>query len=163
MTAPRSRINRSPIHLLHRASQAVDTLFDTVMMSVLTPRQLAVLVSVAARPGLNQAQLVQLTGVARSTLSVVVNRLQRKGLLQRTHAKKDARAYTVNLTDGGRVTLRAAVPAWERIEKRVLDTLPPDHREQFIDGLQTIIRALEHVAPSPLPLAGSRKASPTRR
>lgn len=68
------------------------------METELTPRQLAVLISVAGHPGLNQTQLVKLTGTDRSTLADLVKRLQRKGLLQRRRTREDARAYSVKLT-----------------------------------------------------------------
>ena len=72
----------------------------------LTPRQLAVLVTVANNEGLSQTGLVDRTGIDRSTLADIVRRLQRKGLLQRRRTKEDARAYAVKLTDEGRRVLR---------------------------------------------------------
>jgi DNA-binding MarR family transcriptional regulator len=143
MNARTNKLNRSPIHLLHRAGQAVDTVFGAEMKADLTPRQLAVLVSAGANPGLNQTRLTELTGIDRSTLADLVKRLQRKGLLQRRRTRADARAYAVKLTDEGHGILRTAVPAWGRIDARVLDTLPPSRREQFLDGLSILIRALE--------------------
>jgi DNA-binding MarR family transcriptional regulator len=145
MSARTNGLDRSPIHLLHRAGQAVDIIFGAEMKADLTPRQLAVLVSVSANPGANQSRLVEVTGIDRSTLADLARRLQRKGLLQRRRTKADARAYEVNLTAEGNRILRAAMPAWEKIETRILNTLPPGRREQFLDGLQTIIRALEPV------------------
>ena len=58
----------------------------------LTPRQLAVLVTVAQNEGLSQTGLVDRTGIDRSTLADIVRRMQRKGLLQRRRTKEDARA-----------------------------------------------------------------------
>jgi hypothetical protein len=84
--------DRSPIHLLHRASQAVGQIFAAGMRTNdLTPRQLAVLVAVAENEGLSQADLVERTGVDRSTLADIVKRLKGKGLLQRRRTREDAR------------------------------------------------------------------------
>ena len=55
MSARTNGLDRSPIHLLHRAGQAVDIIFGAEMKADLTPRQLAVLVSVSANPGANQS------------------------------------------------------------------------------------------------------------
>src|SRR5262245_56568660 len=97
-------LERSPVHLLHRAVQCVDDIFKGEV-SNLTPRQLAVLIAVAAKEGGNQTDLVNATGVDRSTMADLVKRLSRKGFLQRRRTAKDARAYAVKLTDQGRRAL----------------------------------------------------------
>ena len=100
-------LDRSPIHLLHRASQAVEDVFAReVEIDRLTPRQLAVLTTVAQHEGLSQTGIVDRTRIDRSTLADIVRRLQKKGLLQRRRTKEDARAYAVKLTEEGRRVLR---------------------------------------------------------
>ncbi len=137
-------IERSPTHLLHRAGQVAESIFETEMKhGDLTPRQMAVLVTVAHNEGLSQTGLVERTGIDRSTLADIVRRMQRKGLLQRRRTKEDARAYAVKLTEDGRRVLRRAQPLSERIDARVLEGLPAARREEFIDGLRTIVGALE--------------------
>ncbi|MEQ1711924.1 MAG: MarR family transcriptional regulator, partial [Hyphomicrobium sp.] len=49
----------------------------------LTPRQYAVLITVAQNEGLSQTNLVDKTGIDRSTLADIVRRMLKKGLLQR--------------------------------------------------------------------------------
>jgi DNA-binding MarR family transcriptional regulator len=49
----------------------------------LAPRQHAVLVAVSQNEGLSQTNLVEKTGVDRSTLADIVRRMLKKGLLQR--------------------------------------------------------------------------------
>jgi hypothetical protein len=92
---------RSPIHLLHRAHQAVGQIFTIGMQTNgLTARQLAVLVAVVENEGLSQTDLVERTGIDRSTVADIVKRLKGKGLLQRKRTKEDARAYAVKLSPG---------------------------------------------------------------
>jgi len=115
----------------------------------LTPRQLAVLVTVAHNEGLSQTGLVDRTGIDRSTLADIVRRMQRKGLLQRRRTKEDARAYAVKLTDEGRRVLRTAEPLAKRVDERILEALPARQREQFIDELLAIADTLQKIsAPS---------------
>jgi DNA-binding MarR family transcriptional regulator len=134
----------SPVHLLHRAYQSVGQIFASGMeANGLTPRQLAVLVTVAENEGVSQTGLVDRTGIDRSTLADVVKRLKGKGLLQRRRTKEDARAYAVKLTDEGRKVLRTAEPLASRVDRRVLDVLPAKRREAFIAGLASIVRTLE--------------------
>lgn len=48
------RLNRSPIHLLHRAGQCAGDVFHAEMkVGGLTPRQLAVLITVSQNEGLS--------------------------------------------------------------------------------------------------------------
>jgi MarR family transcriptional regulator, temperature-dependent positive regulator of motility len=114
----------------------------------LTPRQLAVLMTVAQNEGLSQTGLVDRTGIDRSTLADIVRRMQRKGLLQRRRTKEDARAYAVKLTDEGRRVLRVAEPVARRVDERILDALPTKQREQFVDDLLSIVDTLQKLAPS---------------
>ena len=96
-------LDRSPVHLLHRASSGRRFVFAMgVETNDLTARQLAVLLAVADNEGLSQTDLVERTGVDRSTLADIVKRLKGKGLLQRKRTKEDARAYAVKLTEEGR-------------------------------------------------------------
>ena len=113
----------------------------------LTPRQLAVLITVSQNEGLSQTGLVDRTGIDRSTLADIVRRMQRKGLLQRRRTKEDARAYAVKLTDEGRRVLRSAEPLAKKVDERVLDALPAKQREQFIDDLLSIVDALQKMSP----------------
>jgi MarR family transcriptional regulator, temperature-dependent positive regulator of motility len=114
----------------------------------LTPRQLAVLVTVSQNEGLSQTGLVDRTGIDRSTLADIVRRMQKKGLLQRRRTKEDARAYAVKLTDEGRRVLRVADPLAKRVDERILDALPAKQREQFIDDLLSIVDALQKLSAS---------------
>jgi MarR family transcriptional regulator, temperature-dependent positive regulator of motility len=141
------RLQRSPIHLLHRAGQCAGDIFHAEMKEGdLTPRQLAVLMTVAQNEGLSQTGLVDRTGIDRSTLADIVRRMQRKGLLQRRRTKEDARAYAVKLTDEGRRVLRVAEPVGRKVDERILDVLPAKQREQFISDLLTIVDTLQKLS-----------------
>jgi DNA-binding MarR family transcriptional regulator len=143
------RLHRSPIHLLHRAGQCAGDIFHAEMKDGdLTPRQLAVLMTVAQNEGLSQTGLVDRTGIDRSTLADIVRRMQRKGLLQRRRTKEDARAYAVKLTDEGRRVLRVAEPLAKRVDERILDALPAKQREQFIGDLLAIVDTLQKLSDS---------------
>jgi MarR family transcriptional regulator, temperature-dependent positive regulator of motility len=141
-------LTRSPIHLLHRASQAVEDAFASeVEIESLTPRQLAVLKTIAQHEGLSQTGIVDHTGIDRSTLADIVRRLQKKGLLQRRRTKEDARAYAVKLTEEGRRVLRTVEPLAKRVDRRALDALPANRREEFMRALASIVSTLERTAP----------------
>jgi len=126
---------------------AGDIFFAELKDGDLTPRQLAVLITVAENAGLSQTGIVERTGIDRSTLADVVRRLHKKGHLQRRRTEADARAYEVEITATGRRALAKAAPLARRVDERVLAALPAGKREKFIAGLISIIEALQPVAP----------------
>ena len=137
-------IDRSPIHLLHRASQCATELFQKELGdSHLTPRQLAIMMCVAESDGPSQTMLVGKTGIDRSTLADVVRRLVKRGWLQRRRTRNDARAYAVKLTDEGRAELRRVTPLARRVDTNLLQAIPRKDADAFIERLQSVVLALE--------------------
>ncbi len=141
MTSKRGKqLDRSAMHLLHRAGQcATDLFLAAARDSGLTPRQYAMLTTIAEEEGLTQTELVARTGIDRSTLADIVARLIARGLIQRRRAKHDARAYAVKLTAQGAKALRDAEPGASATDSRLLATLPPAKRQEFLESLHTIV------------------------
>jgi DNA-binding MarR family transcriptional regulator len=137
------RLERSPIHLLHRAGQCASDVFQGEMgEGDLTPRQYAVLVAVSQNEGLSQTHLVEKTGVDRSTLADIVRRMLKKGLLQRRRTRDDARAYAVKLTEEGWRILKTVDPLAKRVDDKIMAALPGQQRERFLQDLALIVEAL---------------------
>ncbi len=136
-------LDASVLHLLHRAAQCANDIFDTELSrSELTPRQLAVLDAIAANEGASQTTLVEITGIDRSTLADIMRRMIKKGLVQRRRTKTDARAYAVALSEEGRRALKRAGPAADRADLRILEALPASSRNQFVRSLTAIVDKL---------------------
>ncbi len=136
----RSMLEQSPIHLLHRAGQCAGDIFQSKMGdSDLTPRQYAVLITVANNEGLSQTNLVEKTGIDRSTLADIVRRMLKKGLLQRRRTREDARAYAVKLTEEGWRVLRAVEPIARSVDETIVATLSGDDRNRLIEILNSIV------------------------
>jgi len=136
-------LDGSPIHLLHRAGQFAGDIFaNEVASDGLTPRQFAVLATVSRNEGLSQTDLVDSTGIDRSTLADIIRRMLKKGLLSRQRTREDARAYSVRLTESGRTALQSAQPAALSADQRVLNALPPEKREEFLQCLNAIVDAI---------------------
>ena len=132
-------LDDSPSHLLHRAVQvALDIYAAEFGPTGVTQRQYAVLAAVEAREGLTQSELVQATGIDRSTLADMVARMIAKGLLERERSTVDARANAVRLTPEGRVTLELARPKMAAADAQVLRRLPGRDREAFLRLLRSL-------------------------
>lgn len=142
------RLEKSPIHLLHRAGQCAGDVFQNEMIDgVLTPRQFTVLQTVAQNEGLSQTHLVEKTGIDRSTLADIIRRMLKKGLLQRRRTKEDARAYSVKLTDEGWRILKMSEPVARRVDEKVLSVLTASERERFLQDLSKIVKTLSALTP----------------
>ncbi len=141
MAEPRSaKSSLSALHLLHRAGQRADELFaDQVGQSDLTPRQFAVLRAVTQTEEPSQTDLVEMTGIDRSTLADIVRRLVDRGLLQRKRTRRDARMYAVRLTPNGQSLLRSAEPAAKKTDDRLLSALSVQERDAFLKALDRIV------------------------
>jgi DNA-binding MarR family transcriptional regulator len=141
----RDHLNQSVAHLLHRASQCATEVSQRELAGDLTPRQYAVLVTVAEDEGLSHARLIERTGIDPSTVSGIVRRMVKKGLLQRRRTRKDGRTYALKLTEDGRRTLCGARPVMQRVDGHILKLLPLPYRKEFLEHLAQII---ECFAPS---------------
>ncbi len=138
-----NRLERSPLHLLHRAGQCAAEVFQAELGGGdLTPRQFAVLVTVSQNEGLSQTHLVERTGIDRSTLADIVRRMLKKGLLQRRRTKEDARAYAVKLTEEGWRVLKSAEPLSRKVDDRILSALPAGQRDKLLQDLNSIVQVL---------------------
>jgi DNA-binding MarR family transcriptional regulator len=135
-----NRLERSVTHLLHRANQSATEIFSAdARIGELTPRQFAVLTVIADQEGLSQIDLVERTGIDRSTMANLVARLSKRGWVTRRRTKEDARAYSVKLSpQGEKVLLQARAAA---ADQRLLASLPPDKRQDFLNALASIVEA----------------------
>ena len=83
----------------------------------LTPKQISVLWLVDARPGVAQTDIAHALHMDRATTMTLVHGLERRGLLQRAPAARDARKVAFGLTETGSVALETARKAVARHER----------------------------------------------
>ncbi len=144
MAKPGKDLDRSATHLLHRAGQCAGEIFSSeTRTGGLTPRQLAVMMVIGDEEGLNQTELVERTGIDRSTMADLVARLTRRGLVQRRRTREDARAYAIKLSPQGTKLLREARPGAAAADQKLLASLPSGKRQEFLDSLNLIVTAAD--------------------
>src|SRR3546814_14870585 len=80
----------------------------------LTPGQFGVLAIVVANPGLKQIELGTALGVDRSTIVAAVDKLEKRGLIERRPVPHDRRAHALTLTAEGQRVYRRALRTDER-------------------------------------------------
>ncbi|MFN7057187.1 MarR family winged helix-turn-helix transcriptional regulator, partial [Hyphomonas sp.] len=91
---------------LRRILKAVDSHSRTLARDTsLTPSQLAVLKELAATGGAQPGDLARSAGLKQATISILLDRLQARGLVQRARGNTDRRTVFVQITPAGRETL----------------------------------------------------------
>lgn len=105
------------VNVLHRAEQEVSAMLAEKLDPLgITPRQLAIMASLAAEGAVSQKRLVDATGIDRSTMADVVRRMLKSGVITRRRSKEDARAYKVSLSETGKRTYEKATAGAADIE-----------------------------------------------
>lgn len=137
-------LNSSTYHLLKRSAQYASNLFgEHVGSSELTQRQFTVLLAVAQNEGASQTQLVRATGIDRSTLADLVARLLKQGLLQRRRTREDGRTNAIKLSAAGKRALSAAQPGAVEVDTKIVDIIPVEAREMFLNALHVLSEAYD--------------------
>jgi DNA-binding MarR family transcriptional regulator len=135
-------LDNSPAHLLRRATQYANDIYASeVGEDALTARQFAVLLTVEEHEGLSQTDLVNMTGIDRSTLADMISRLLKKDLLRRRRTDDDARANSVSITTSGKRALATVLSRVKKAEDKVLSPLPSGKRGDFLKMLTLIAEA----------------------
>ena len=126
--------------LLHRSNQIAEKRFvESLGSSRLTARQYQVLALVAEHGGASQTNIVDMSGIDRSTLGGIVKRLVDGKLIARSRVKKDARAYALKLTDEGKQALEDTKPALKQAEARLLEDMSVEQRDVLISLLTRVV------------------------
>ena len=101
----------SYFHTLRKVSQIADKTLEGVLFSAgLTRAQYTTLDALTKLPKpACQFDIVTLTAIDRSTMSDVLRRLEKRGLITRKRRKEDARAIDISLTQAGEDLVSKAV------------------------------------------------------
>lgn len=123
--------------LLRRCHQASVSVFVEECASFdLTPTQFGVLCSLNLTPNMDQIGVARAVGLDRSTAGSVVDRLVKRGLITRVINATDRRRRTLKLTEKGVSVMRAAEPASQAAQRRMLQNLSAEEAELLM-GLLT--------------------------
>ena len=90
--------------------------------------------------GLRGGELAERLGVEPPTVTKMLRRLERCGLVSRSQDPEDARSLRVYLTEEGRSLEEPVVRCWERVEEKSLAGMSADER-RTLHRLLTKVRA----------------------
>ncbi len=118
--------------LLAKAHQRLYACFRNELAPFgVTPPQFALLAFLWKQDGLSQVELSEQSGVDRTTLSGLVDRLQQQGLAVRAPDPEDRRACRVELTAAGRGLENDLVPLAVRIRQQFSSGMTPQEYQQL--------------------------------
>jgi DNA-binding MarR family transcriptional regulator len=134
---------------LHRATHQVAIHLDREKERCpVTQAEAHVLSFLSERGGSgSMADLHRSFGHKRSTLTSIVDRLEKRGLVERTIHPDDRRSFMLKLTREGAVLARRIRTTLERLEARVLERLDPSDVRAFTAVLEAIEQAVEEARP----------------
>jgi len=149
-TAVPSPIDEPPGHYIRRLQQiAVAIFLQETQAHGLTPVQYAALHRIGLSPGIDQRTLAALIGLDTSTVAGVVDRLEARGLMDRTTSPEDRRVRLLNVSQPGRALLEAVGPDVWRAQRRILSPLGEVEQREFMRMLRVLVTANNDASRAP--------------
>jgi MarR family transcriptional regulator, temperature-dependent positive regulator of motility len=132
-----------PGHLLRRAVQVMNLLWDEEVSHTITSPQFAALNALYAEPNLDQRTLGQRISLDRSTMAEVVSRLSSRGLIRSERDIRDGRRKTITLTPKGLQAVRHLIPRTHAMTRRLVGRLDQQQRDELLGLLTKVVGANE--------------------
>lgn len=130
-------------YLLKEAATVLRVAMEAVLRPLdLTITQYSCLELLAQRPGLSNSELARGAFVTRQSMNVLLQQMEREGLLVRAEAPESGRALPTTLTSLGRERLDEASAAVRSVEARMLADLGSADERRLRELLATCIRSL---------------------
>ena len=130
-------------YLLKEASSALRTAMEAALRPLgMTVTHYSCLELLAQRPGLSNSELARGAFVTRQSMNVLLQTLERDGVVSRATRAPVGKALPTELTAQGRRDLAAATAAVRAVELRMLDGMEADEQVVATRALRSMVRAL---------------------
>jgi DNA-binding MarR family transcriptional regulator len=139
-----------PGHYIRRLQQIAVALFlEETEAHNITPVQYAALSAAKRQPGMDQRTLASSIGFDTSTIGGVIDRLERRGLIERQASDADRRVRLLVVTTAGAELLQQLTKPMMKSQQRILAPLPAKQRDEFIAMLTTLVDGNNDVSRAP--------------
>ena len=140
---PGIELDTSLGYMLKAAASALHSALEAVLRPLgMTITHYSCLELLAQRPGLSNSELARGAFVTRQSMNVLLQALERQGLVVRPAQAPAGRALPAELTARGRRQLTMASAAVRRVEQDMLATLGTSEQDQMRRLLTACIAAL---------------------
>jgi DNA-binding MarR family transcriptional regulator len=92
--------------------------------------------------GIDQHELQRLLGQAQPTIVNAMERLEKRGLIERRKSKNDGRRISIHLTPGGQALKHEVLHFAAEVQNTALENVSPDEVDQLLDIFLRIRRSL---------------------
>ena len=135
----REDVSRNFGFLLNDVARLMRTVYDRRIRELgLTRAQWWVLTHLFRADGITQTELAVVLEVEKPTLGRLLDRLEAKGWVRRTHDARDRRVWRVRLTKEVEPALRTMRAIAAELRRDALAGLSAAERERFVDSLLAI-------------------------
>lgn len=97
-----------------------------------------ILIRLSEKDGLTQKELAQDTYFEQSNLTLMLDKLELKGLVKRVPKENDRRAYLIKITPEGEALIPSLVEMGEQIMEKALHGISPEKKAEFSSFLELI-------------------------
>ena len=104
----------------------------------LTPSQFDVIATLGNTDGMNMTDLAEKTLVTKGTLTEIIDRLEKKGIVTRIVPRENRRSFTIVLTPEGEKAFNTVFPVHIAYLKERFDRLSPQELEHTRQTLETL-------------------------
>ncbi|MFA5216821.1 MarR family winged helix-turn-helix transcriptional regulator [Sulfuricurvum sp.] len=105
-----------------------------------------ILVRLCEKDGLTQKELAQDTYFEQSNLTLMLDKLELKGLVKREQKEHDRRAYLVKITPEGKKLQKVLLQMGESVMERALSGVSSEQKEALSNLLLTIYENLKNTS-----------------
>lgn len=130
-------------HLIRRSQQIHTMMWNAEVSDEVTSPQVIILVALARNPGVDQRTLGETVSLDRSTTADVIDRLMKRGFLERARDPKDRRRNLLQLTDAGVKLLESIGPRSEAMNEHLISVLSPEDQLELIRLLRQFVNAAD--------------------
>jgi DNA-binding MarR family transcriptional regulator len=136
-------LNTSLGYLLKEAASALRASMEDVLRPLgMTVTHYSCLELLTQRPGLSNSDLARGAFVTRQSMNVLLQSLEREGIVERPDAAPVGKALPARLTAKGQRSLDAASAAVRSVEKRMLSGMTDAEQTAALHALRSMVRAL---------------------
>ena len=148
---------------LRRISRAIELHSHSLASRYgLTVPQLAVLKELSAAGGRSVGEVTRAVHLSQATVTGILDRLQRRGLIERRRGEADKRKVHVWLTPDGRQALDRSPPLLHENFLEAFGRLPDWQQTQILSSLQRVVAMMEaeRIQAAPLLTPGPMNRTP---
>jgi len=141
---PSPAVAEAVMQALRRISRAIELHSHSLASRYgLTVPQLAVLKELGTADGRSIGELTRAVHLSQATVTGILDRLQRRGLIQRRRGEADKRKVHVWLTEAGREALRRSPPLLHENFLEAFGRLQDWEQTQILSALQRVVAMME--------------------